>query len=250
MVSLALVACGGGDDGDDEKAAPKGPTKQQDVAAIEQVLLAYGAADGSEVCSYYAESQIDATGGVAECESVNEDASAALFTVENVAVNGGEATAVVTVEGQEGEVSAYELSREGREWKISDFPSDDGPQTQSEPEPVIEEEAPEPLPPATPKVIITDLLTDFGKASGAPICDFFSVSFVEGQQGGRAGCENYFGDKPATNYKPVVVAVGSKTSARAILRNSSGRAYAQVDVTEPPDSLYGGWRVTEFQIQD
>ena len=93
-----------------------------------------------------------------ECVSANQDTSSALFTVENVAINGDEATAIVTVKGQEDEVSTYGLTREAGEWKISDFPSDDQPAggdgAEPEPEPV-EEPEPEPAP-TTPKALVTE----------------------------------------------------------------------------------------------
>jgi len=251
-LALSLVACGGGDDdGEEKSAAPQGPSKQEDIGAIEQVLLAYGAAEGTDVCSYYAESQIEAVGGVAGCESSNADTASALFKVENVAVNGDKATAIVSVEGQEGELSTYELSREAGEWKISSFPSDDDPGTTTEEEPAPEPEPveePEPLPPATPRVIVDDLLKDFGQAEGTAICDFFSTSFIA-SLGGRAGCEDTFGDL-SFGFQPVGLSfTNGQTRAIALLRNEEGRGSVEAKVTEPIDSLYGGWRITKFVPQ-
>ena len=35
----------------------------------------------------------------------------------------------------------------------------------------------------------------------------------------------------------------------ATLTNKSSTAFARAEPTEPPDSPYGGWRVTEFTVR-
>jgi hypothetical protein len=253
-LALSLGACGGGDDDGDEKSAePAGPSKQEDIGAIEQVMLAYGATAGGDVCDYQAPNLIAIDGSLAECRRVNEDARAVVLQVENVAVSGDEATAVVKYE--DGEVGAYGLRRIDGEWKISDFPGNEDEVAAEEaeegtPPPVIEseEEPPEELPPATPRVIVDDLLKDFAQAEGSAACDFFSTGFIE-SQGGRGRCKQLFSDLTFGFQTVGLSFTNGQTRAIALLRSENGRASVEAKVTEPPESLYGGWRITKFVPQ-
>ena len=255
VLALSLGACGGGDD--DDQSTAEGPTKQQDVAAIEEALVTYGATEGGEVCDYYAESQLAAAGGLGECVQANQDTSSALFTVESVVVKGDEATAVVTVKGQEDEVSTYGLTREGGDWKISDFPSDDGlggggsDEAEPEPEPEVEETS-LPDPEASARADVEELLADFGEAEGSEVCTFFSDELIE-ERGGLKSCQQYFQGKPALRSEIVKLSVTVPIykedvvpGASAVIKSGvSGQNLSlQLNVGGSVSDAYGGWIIT------
>jgi hypothetical protein len=246
-LALSLVACGADDDGGDDKSA-QGPGKQEDIGAIEQLMLAYGAAEGGDVCSYYAENQIEATGGAAGCKSSNADTASALFKVENVAVNGDRATAVVSVEGQEDELSTYELSREAGGWKISGFPSDDGPGGGGS-----DEEEPAPVDSGgSDRAEVEQLLTDFGQASGDEVCGFFSEDLIQ-ERGGLQACQQFFADKPPLDSEIVDLSLfipgphqDALPSATAVIRSGVSGNNLKIGLTNSniPDDPYGGWEIS------
>ena len=183
---------------------------------------------------------------------MNEETTSAIFKVEKVAVNGDEATAVVTVEGQEDEVSAYELSRESGGWKISDFPSDDGPGGGGSDEPEPAQETAPADPDASERADVEELLTAFGEASGSEVCTFFSEGLIE-ERGGVQACQDYFEGRPALRSEIVKLSLNIPSryadalpSATAVIKSGISGANLYIGLTNTNNSLdpYGGWEIT------
>jgi hypothetical protein len=253
LLVFGLVACGGDGTGKagisakDRTAAASRPSRAEDSAAVEQVLLAYGAAKGAKSCDYLAANEITHLGGLASCRRKNADLSATIFRVENVAVNRDTANAVITAKGRKSYY--YELVREGRPggigggWKISSFPGDglgSGSQTTHAPAPVTPTEG--------ARAQIRELLTAFGKTRGSAYCNFFSKRLIE-KRGGLAACRRYFADKPALDSKIISVSVrlpvGKQDvlpSAGAVIKSGvSGKNLYLGFRQGGPIDRYGGW---------
>lgn len=267
-LAFGLSACGGDDSSKDadEKSSTtaEAPSPAEDKAAVEQLLLAYGAAPGAKSCDYFAQNEIADYGGIEACRRKNADAAAVVYKVENVAVNGDTANAVITTAGKR---KYYELIREGDPggvgggWRISSYPNDGVPSATEQaaaptPEPETTTTTLDAIedPEAVARDEVTSLLNDFGSAEGGEQCSFFADSLIA-SRGGMAACEKFFGDKPALDskiiYLKVTVPIGKQdvvpAATAAIKSGQTGKPlYIGLGKTESPlDDDYGGWRITK-----
>jgi hypothetical protein len=254
VLAFSMTACGGmGSGGKAAKpAAAAGPTRAEDRAAVEQVLLAYGAATGAKSCDYLARNEITHLGGITGCQHKNGGLSAAIFKVETVAVKGDTANAAIRAGGH---TSYYELVREDRSkgiaggWKISSFPRDGFTRGSRSATPSAVRPA---QPAAGDEAEVRRLLTDFGRARGGDLCKFFSAELIA-KRGGLRTCQKFFATKPALDgeivFVRVTLPVGKQdviASARAILKSRvSGQSlFLGLNRTGSPSGAYAGWQIT------
>ena len=106
--ALALGACGGGDEETDE------PPPEE---AVEQAITDYGAAEGSATCDYVSEEAIESVGGIEECEKAFEESTPTEYDIQEVQVDGDQATATAKREST-GETDEFKLVNEDGEWKV------------------------------------------------------------------------------------------------------------------------------------
>ena len=133
LVTTALVVGGlvGGD------VIRTGLDPEDEIAAVEEVALGYGESEGAEACEFMSASALDQLGGQTGCARRFEPVPPAVFDVQEVTIEGNEATAAVeNVEEQN--VIELGFVKEYGEWKLSSFP---GLET-IQPPPVPEELAP------------------------------------------------------------------------------------------------------------
>lgn len=258
-LGFGLSACGGDDSSKDanEKSSTtaEAPSPADDKAAIEQVLLAYGAANGAKACDYMAENEITDFGGIEKCQRAYADTKPEIFTVENIAVDGDVANAAITTASERRD---YELVREGGDWRISSYPGDglisaaSAGEAASPPQATTTTEQASQNPEAVARAEITQLLNDFGAAQGSEVCDFFSDSLIE-DRGGLGACQRYFKGKPALDSKIVFLKVtvpeGKEdvlpAATAAIKSGVTGNPlYIGLNETGSPLDEYGGWAIT------
>lgn len=113
LAGLALVACGDEESADD--------AAEEDRAQIEEVVVAYGAAEGEEACELMSAAALDQLGGDSGCTRLFEGEGGVEFTVERVTVEEGMAT-VDAINEESETVVPLELTEEEGEWRISLFP--------------------------------------------------------------------------------------------------------------------------------
>lgn len=125
--ALALAACGGDTETTTVGADAEGEaTLEADTAAIEKLIVEYGAATGAEGCDFYSRDFLAReAGGLKSCRR-DTDQDAVTFTVNDVSVDGNTASVTVEVVGGGGQPLVYPLIREGEPsdvydgWKLSD----------------------------------------------------------------------------------------------------------------------------------
>ena len=108
--ALALGACGG-DDGDTESEATS------DEEAIEQVVTAFGDAEGVETCDYVAQEALDNAGGIEACEEAFKDSTPTEYDIQDIQINGDEAT-VTAERPKTGETEELKVLNEDGEWLV------------------------------------------------------------------------------------------------------------------------------------
>jgi hypothetical protein len=87
-----------------------------DEAAVEQVVADFGLAEGSTACDYVSQEYLSTVGGQSGCDKEFAEAVGVKYDISNVQVNGDTATAQAETDDQ---TIAFELVREGSDWKIS-----------------------------------------------------------------------------------------------------------------------------------
>ncbi|MGZ5308348.1 MAG: hypothetical protein ACXWES_04945 [Solirubrobacterales bacterium] len=125
--ALALAACGGDTETTTVGADAEGEaTLEADTAAIEKLIVEYGASTGAEGCDFYSRDFLAReAGGLKSCRR-DTDQDAVTFTVNDVSVDGNTASVTVEVVGGGGQPLVYPLIREGEPsdvydgWKLSD----------------------------------------------------------------------------------------------------------------------------------
>lgn len=247
VAATSLTACGGGDDG---ASGDRGPSEQEDKAEIERLMIAFGATSGGDVCDYQAPNLIAVDGSYADCRKVNEDASALVYKVESVAVSGDEATAVVTTKGSQ--PLHFELRRIDGEWKISDFPWDDDPATESESGPAAAEQEPAPAPTPEPsqeeddETYVQTLFEAYATAKGSSLCALFSERFVNAELGGTLKCTRTFGRKKPGAVTLQKLSFTGPSKALAITKLNRDVVYFGLTQTGRRSNPWGGWEIDDL----
>jgi hypothetical protein len=268
VLALALAACGGDDDGGDEPSAAtseeateqlvdEGPTEAEDVAAIEQVLLAYGAAEGSEACDYYSAEKIEGGwGGIEACRRDTAGLQGVVFKVSEIEVDGDLATAVVS-NANGSDPDPYELVREDGEWLINGIGAEElssppssaeQPGLSSAPARDDPEPAPQPSREQANEAHVKRLFGDYATVRGRTVCGLFSERFVDREIGGISKCLRAFADK-----KPGVVTLQAldftgPNRGLVIAKLNGDVVNFGVTRTGSPDLPYGRWEIDDIGI--
>lgn len=97
--ALALSACGGDSETTtvttDTEAEATTPTVEADKAAIESLMLGFGASVGKEACEFYSVDFLAEVGSLKTCERQAADITAATFAVDDVTVKGDKGSVTV-----------------------------------------------------------------------------------------------------------------------------------------------------------
>jgi len=94
-----------------QEAEASAPSAEEDTAAIEQLMVEYGAAIGADTCDYYSADFIAEIGSLERCQRNNADTVGVDYAVDDVSIDGDSASATVSTGG--GKPQIYPLAREG-----------------------------------------------------------------------------------------------------------------------------------------
>jgi hypothetical protein len=159
--ALALAACGG--DGETKTVtagADDGPSLEEDTAAIEQLMVEWGASVGKESCDFYSADFLAEFGGLGGCRNDAADIEAATFRVEDVTVDGDTGSATVVRADPRGRPApiTYPLRRDGEPsdiyngWKLDgSFTRGTSIEESSEPPPADDDQTAGESSPQTPE---------------------------------------------------------------------------------------------------
>lgn len=223
-LSLLALACG---DGDDSSATDGAPTLEEDTAAIEKLIVEFGASRGGEACDYYSADFIRSDfGSVAACRRQASDAKAVDYELDEARIDGDRGSAIVISPFSE-RLLVYPVVREGDDadaydgWLIAGFYEKEGAvpeaaESPDEPPEPEEPEAPAPADPDAQAVAPTGESTPYANALG-DATEYQTCIESEGVQG--VGNQPFgFGGQPQITFEAggaSIVAVFASSAAEA-----------------------------------
>jgi hypothetical protein len=212
--TLLLGACGG----DDEETAPAEPPE----AAVEEVVVEFGASRGSDACNYGNGEFLDQYGGRKGCDKAFADEGAVDYRVSRIEV--GEETATAVADSGDGVVE-LELTLEDGEWRIAGLTKADREAVEAAESASAEaaEAEAEVAGTESPEAAVEQTLVDFAAAEGLAACDYYTEEWIGAIGGERAACA----DNPATTDVQVtrIEVNGDKASAKMAFEGGLGNNY-------------------------
>jgi len=246
-----LAACG---DDDEPAVDPAAPTAEEDLTAIEQLLLDYGAAEGSETCELYSAKLIQRAGGPKGCERKEADAAQVAVTVDEVTVEGDTADAIVTIVAKDKQY-VYPVVREGGPtdsydgWRLAQV-SVEEVSAEAE-EPAEDEDRAQDEAALDDDAQIENLMSDYG-AAGKDGCDFLAADLISKTHGSLEVCRRTFSrDEIEYEYTVEEVSVEGDTATVVTTSTVRGESIPGKETWElaregEPGDPYVGWKISAF----